>query len=57
MRSDLKINRLISRGLRSRPLGKLPKSPLVLREGGMLVELKRVAGAQEMAGFESQCVI
>jgi hypothetical protein len=39
------------------PLGLLPKSPLVLREGGMLVELKRVAGAQEMAGFESQCVI
>jgi hypothetical protein len=35
----------------------LPKSPLVLREGGMLLELKRVAGAQEMAGFESQCVI
>jgi len=39
------------------PLGLLPKSPLVLREGGMLVELKRVAGAQDMTGLESQCVI
>ena len=32
------------------PLGTLPKSPHVSREAGMLMEVKRLADAQEMTG-------